>query len=140
MLAVLYHSELGALQTELGKAPYLFLIEHGADVNESNRFLMTPLMMTAFTGDAVVAKILLQNGAQIDMLNYHGETAAHLAFQENKADVLQTLINSGTDTCLRSYTGLCLQDKEMQPILSERGVFIKKHHFSTSYRSIGDAR
>lgn len=126
MLAVLYNNQLTDLNKKLGMPAYLFLLEQGADVNESNIFQMTPLMITAFTGDVTVAHELIQRGAQIDSVNYHDETAAHLAFQEGKNDLLQLLIDKGTDTALRSYSELCLEDREIKEILKERGISLKK--------------
>lgn len=137
MLAVLYQVYLKDLQEELGEPPYLFLIKQGADINASNRFMMTPLMMTAFTKEVTVASTLIQQGAEINMCNYHDETVLHLAYQEGNFSskencdprakvLLQTLINAGADINLRSYTKLCLSDKEIQSVLTKQGIFLKK--------------
>lgn len=104
MLAVLYQVYLKDLQEELGEPPYLFLIKQGAEIN---------------------------------MCNYHDETVLHLVYQEGNFSskencdprakaLLQTLINAGADINLRSYTKLCLSDKEIQSVLTKQGIFLKK--------------
>merc|ERR1711907_95600 len=60
----------------------------------------TPLHMAAFSGYAMYADALLENGASADMKDYEGNTAVHLAARNSDIDCLIALLryNAPTDS------------------------------------------
>lgn len=71
------------------------LDEVGFDVDEaSTRDSMTPLHISAFTGNYTMTKFLLQRKATIDKPNAAGETPLNLAFRIQDPEIAQLIINA----------------------------------------------
>ncbi|MEJ2413873.1 MAG: ankyrin repeat domain-containing protein [Sulfurimonas sp.] len=69
-----------------------YLIEHGRDVNQTNRRSgFTPLMAAACYGRVEIAKILMENGVDQDARDSKGFSAADFARKMNKKSVLEVL-------------------------------------------------
>ena len=72
------------------------LVKAGADVNliaGDGRF---PLLAAAEAGDGLLARRLIELGAQVDNTST-GETALHIAVQEDQVDVMRLLLEYGAD-------------------------------------------
>ncbi len=92
-----------------------YCIDHRIGLTETNRFGINPLMMAAIINDIELAQKLLsvsdENGTRlidINAMNTHYETAAHLAYQSGKGDkfaLLNLLIESGCDLSITSFPG-----------------------------------
>ena len=67
------------------------LIDKGADVNRHTTHEDPPLF---YSYTQSVAKLLLDNGADINILNREGNTLLHQCCSENKEDVVEFLLNN----------------------------------------------
>ncbi|MBN1212652.1 MAG: ankyrin repeat domain-containing protein [candidate division Zixibacteria bacterium] len=81
-----------------------FLILNGAEVNppeykdpDSNCFFRptTPLHLAARHSDLEVSKILLENGARLNVRNQEGETPLYLAASQGHTDITEYLLEKG---------------------------------------------
>ena len=70
------------------------LIEQGSDVNEVDKFGMTPLMYAA-RGQTEIVRLLLERGADLNPINKDGDQAVHIAIREGRTLIAQTLIEQG---------------------------------------------
>jgi ankyrin repeat protein len=66
------------------------LIDLGADVNIRGQLSQTPLMYAAEMNMLNVARVLIENGANVELQNANGRTAMDLATTEN----MRALLNS----------------------------------------------
>lgn len=72
------------------------LDEAGFDVDEpSTKDLMTPLHISAFTGNYLMTKFLLGRKAAIDKPNAAGATPLTLAFRSQDPEIVQLIIRAG---------------------------------------------
>jgi ankyrin repeat protein len=72
------------------------LLEEGLNVNVL-RDGVTPLMLAASSGQAGIAEVLFQAGANVNERNDEGRTALHLAaFDQPGADIVELLLQSGS--------------------------------------------
>ncbi len=71
----------------------------GANVNEvMPKTLHTPLMVTSASNFAGVASLLLENGANTELVDSRGNTALHLAARHKKGvEVVKVLLQHGAD-------------------------------------------
>jgi ankyrin repeat protein len=99
-------------------------IAAGADIDEchSEGAGMTPLMKTFWNdGCDAIADVLLDNGADVTIINRDNRTALHYACMENRPEIVKRLLAMGADpndttpdgsTILgpraRSGSGVCL--------------------------------
>ena len=73
------------------------LLSHGADVN-AMQSEGSPLMMCAYCGYLELAKVLLKNGAEVDLaVPEGGETALHMASVTGMLEVARLLVEAGAD-------------------------------------------
>lgn len=70
------------------------LVKAGADPNFRDQYYgLTPLMYAALYGRAEVAKLLLEQGADINMQSAGGDTAIIIAARNQKHDVLRMIVS-----------------------------------------------
>jgi hypothetical protein len=74
----------------------------------------TPLMSAAKGGFKGVVELLLQNGADVNMVNSDSMTALHLASQAGHLETVQTLVTYGADSQAKSK-GQTAQDLATDP-------------------------
>ncbi|KAL3492817.1 ankyrin repeat-containing domain protein [Aspergillus germanicus] len=68
------------------------------DVNAFSQRGTTPLFLASFNGDAKVAKLLIDNGANVEARNKKGRTALHIAAKHDRnVEILFVLLNAGAD-------------------------------------------
>ena len=65
--------------------------------NESGLFGTTPLHVVAIWGDVESARILLDNGAEIDVSAEEDHTALHEAISQGHLEMVRLLISRGAD-------------------------------------------
>lgn len=86
------------------------LIKSGCNVNEIRRNTFA-LYEAATAGNLRVAKLLLENGAKINLQNYHGRTALMGAAEYEHIEMLDYLLSHKADPNLRNqsrYTALMI--------------------------------
>ena len=74
------------------------IIDHGADVNATNNYNISPLMTACQTGNAEAINVLFNAGADPSIADFNGVTLIHqsVVLGCNKK-TLQTIINHGAD-------------------------------------------
>jgi len=71
------------------------LLDKGAKINEWN--FGTPLIMAASSGKLEIAKLLIERGADLNMIGQNGWTALGCAAAEGHSDIVDLLISKGAD-------------------------------------------
>jgi tetratricopeptide (TPR) repeat protein len=71
------------------------LLDKGAKINEWN--YGTPLIMAASTGRLEIAKLLIERGADLNMIGQNGWTALGCAAAEGHSEIVDLLISKGAD-------------------------------------------
>jgi ankyrin repeat protein len=118
----------------------LVFLEYGADINlKSGILLSTPLhditrsgAMNRESNAVEVAKLLLENGAEVNSTNWMGNTPLHNAASEfGSLDLLALLLQKGAELNARNNDGetpLCLvrkREKDMGVLKYHRFHFLK---------------
>ncbi len=110
--AINFYSEDGF--TPLGLACYFghyeiarYLVLKGADVNmpSNNGFKVYPLHSAAAGNYTDIARMLLENNAEINVKQQAGATALHAAAQNGNIDFLILLLSNGADVNIRMEGG-----------------------------------
>lgn len=74
------------------------LVDSGADINAANASGQTPLHLAAANGDAGMVQVLLEDGAEFDLLDTgEGLSALHVAAQCGHEQVVDLLVRYGAD-------------------------------------------
>jgi ankyrin repeat protein len=79
------------------------LIHYGANVNEKNNILLTPLHMTRGPG---IVRELIDNGAEIDAVDHKKITPLHLACRFGDIETVVLLIHHGANVNSQDKRGL----------------------------------
>ena len=110
--AINFYAEDGF--TPLGLACYFgqyeiarYLVLKGADVNmpSNNGFRVYPLHSAAAGNYTQIARMLIENNAQINVKQQAGATALHSAAQNGNIDLLILLLEHGADVNIRMEGG-----------------------------------
>lgn len=83
------------------------LLQNGADENlaEKEGLQGTPLMYAASTGNKLLCKLLIDNGAKVNQLDINGDHALNWATYYGNVAIMNLLIKSGTDLTIKSKHG-----------------------------------
>jgi hypothetical protein len=65
----------------------------------------TPLHWAALKGHIEIARLLLQNGAEVNAKDYDGRTPLHFAASQGKVDILHLLVENDADLEAQSNSG-----------------------------------
>ena len=105
------------------------LLDRGADLNERNKILQTPLDVASEHGKLAIAKKLIKYGADVNSRDTLGWTPLHVAARHEHIDVVELLLNNGADihaTEREGYTALHIASSwgypEIVRLLLERGA------------------
>lgn len=80
-------------------------IARGAKVNHTNLIGSTPLHAAAWRGDLAMAKLLIEEGAQVNITDTRsGETPLHSAARGNEPAMTAFLLEAGADPHARTHT------------------------------------
>ncbi|XP_064637949.1 ankyrin repeat domain-containing protein 17-like [Lineus longissimus] len=71
------------------------LVNAGCDVNKADNEGWTAIYQSAFGGDSVITRILLDHKARINVLTNRGDSLLHGAIYGNKLDIVNMLIDAG---------------------------------------------
>ncbi|KAI1379057.1 hypothetical protein F4677DRAFT_410423 [Hypoxylon crocopeplum] len=85
------------------------LLDHGANLEVKDQIGRTPLLWAATNGNVGLARILLENHANVAATNNRGRTALHLAAESNHkehhVDMVKLLLSYGANSCAISDGG-----------------------------------
>ncbi|KAB0799494.1 hypothetical protein PPYR_07374 [Photinus pyralis] len=99
------------------------LLENKADVNIADLRGATPLHRAASKGNLEIVKLLVEcSSLQIDSRDYYGNSALHLACEEDRVDEAKLLVQKGADINLTNkerQTPLQLCTKQLAAALLE---------------------
>ncbi|TRZ03944.1 hypothetical protein DNTS_029287 [Danionella cerebrum] len=73
------------------------LIDHGAEVNDSNELGYTPMLLAAELGNTETFKVLLSKKARLDVRLPNQISSLHLAVRSGSLQIAQILLNNGID-------------------------------------------
>ena len=74
------------------------IVDHGADVNATDKKKVTALMLACEKGDKDAINVLLDAGADPNIVDGMGATCIHRAvFKGCSKDVLETIVDHGAD-------------------------------------------
>ena len=73
------------------------LLRHGANVNQIQciEYKIAPIHQVVKTGNTELAKLLLKNGANLNLQQNNGDTALHLAIQNQNSEMVNTFLTHG---------------------------------------------
>lgn len=101
----------------------------------------TSLHLAAYFGHKDVVKILLENGAGIDVTNPNGDTALHKAAYTGRLEVVRVLLDAGADVTMINSEGqtprLCAKTREISDLILAAEAHDNKEreeHFLSSVR------
>jgi ankyrin repeat protein len=80
-----------------------YLVAHGASLKVTGRFQQSPLQLAAYMGYTDIARVLLNNKADVDERGPWGETALHWAAVRGNIDVAALLLERGADATSRTF-------------------------------------
>ena len=87
-----------AVRQDRSKAVLQAITDHGADVNATNKYKRTALMIACKMGNADAMDVLLNAGSDHKIADVNGATWIHHALTGNcKKEILQTIIKHGAD-------------------------------------------
>lgn len=75
----------------------IFLLQCGADVNQTNCYKSTPLMYAVKYGSAELVSLILSQQPDLTAISFMGSVAAHWAIWPGRKDVLELLLQAGAD-------------------------------------------
>lgn len=84
----------------------ILLQQDASLVNARGLYLWTPLMAAAHEGHLMVVRMLVENGAQLDVCSHYGSTALYLACLRGHADIAEFLLMCGADATIRRIDGM----------------------------------
>ena len=73
------------------------LLDQGADVDERDERLKTPLHVASWQGKIEIVRTLIKYGADVNALDIEGWTPIHFAAQNERVDLLPLLLDNSAD-------------------------------------------
>lgn len=90
----LFYAVIGEQQLHLGFAYDLLNEESDADVNITDKFGLTPLMLACKLGNTRIAHMLVTRGAEVSTISKHGYTALTFACMNGNNAIVTMLLNT----------------------------------------------
>jgi hypothetical protein len=110
-------------------------IAAGSDLNEKEPSGgSSPMITAALFGKTEVVKVLIDAGADINLINNDGSTALHTAAFFGRVEIVQELIRSGADTNILNSAGSTALASAEVPFDQVKGVF---DYFKTTFGPMG---
>ncbi|EKX45485.1 hypothetical protein GUITHDRAFT_71382, partial [Guillardia theta CCMP2712] len=82
------------------------LLQHGLSVNAQTMVGDTPLMMAVMGGHRETVEHLIENAADVNMLNGDKESALHKAVSESTQNIVRVLCAAGASLAVKNRDGL----------------------------------
>jgi ankyrin repeat protein len=82
----------------------------GTDVNQKDKFRLTPLHYTGAYGHKEIAELLISKGADVNAKGKNGWTPLHYAARNGHKEVVELLIAEGADVNAKDYGSTSLFD------------------------------
>ncbi len=102
-----YYYSLGLNSLNACKEIMISLINHGADINKTEKLNgFTPLFQTVDAKLFPLTKILLENGADVNIKSFSGDTPLLISIQTANITMVQLLIDNGADISIENNDGL----------------------------------
>ena len=104
------------------KAVVEFLHRKGANLNDKNKELLTPLHLACDKSHYDIMDILLKHGAKVNALDSHGQAALHRCAREGNVQACRILLSFGADpsiVSLQGYTAAQLATESVAKLLAE---------------------
>jgi ankyrin repeat protein len=104
-------NKLCKIKSKRGKMQYIRYEDLGltrtdtSDVNQSEGNANTPLHRAIERGDIIELKMLLSNGAYVNIVGKDGETPLHLAVKNGNVQVIKLLLALGADVNAQDNDG-----------------------------------
>ena len=98
-------------QNELGQSPLSWAIDKNqieivrvllTEYNLNSKMINNALFDAVYLGDIDIAKLLIENGADINTQKEFGNTSLHLAVREKNFDLVKLLIEYGADVNIKN--------------------------------------
>ncbi|CAH1784885.1 unnamed protein product, partial [Owenia fusiformis] len=81
------------------------LIRKGANLNDKNKDMLTPLHVAADKAHFDIMDILLKQGAKVNAIDLLGQTALHRVAQQGNMQACRLLLSYGLDSSIVSLQG-----------------------------------
>lgn len=101
------------------------LIDKGANVNRKTMEQVTALMWATDIGNT---EIVLENGADIDAINFKGHTALIIAVRKEKLEMVKFLIDNNAELNTKSNYGQTTLDEALEYDLKEIVAILMKNN------------
>ena len=95
----------------------LAILGEGVDPNGSNAIGQTSLHVAAIWGHANVARVLINNGASVDLVNNDGQSPLWFAVRNDKIEFVKVLIEKGAKVNKLPKNLLDITSPEMKALL-----------------------
>ncbi len=96
----------------------------GADLDARDPIARsTALIMAATFGQSEAVKVLIEAGAELDLVNSYGSTALHVAALLCHGEVVQKLLDGGADKTIRDGSGFTAHDLVSSPFEQARVMY-----------------
>ncbi len=82
-----------------------FLLDNGADINETDGSGNTALMGICFKGHTDIAKLLLEKGAEVNHINAMGATGLIYAATFKQLEIARLLLRYGANSSIKDPKG-----------------------------------
>jgi ankyrin repeat protein len=104
-----------------------YLIHHGIDINQRQQNNSTPLMIALMRLSPNCAKLIIEQGADINATNDYNETALLFAIDERlPSNIITLLIDKGANiNCFTKISDRCSQTPLMRAILCNNFDIVK---------------
>lgn len=82
------------------------LLKYGADINATESWGQTPLLLAAQKGSATLLRLLIDHGALIDVVSkVQAESPLHACCKCQNLECVQLLLDAGADVTIRNGAG-----------------------------------
>jgi len=111
------------------------LIKTGADINEKEPAGGScPLISAAVFGKTEIALVLIEAGADINLVNNEGSTPLHTAAFFCRTEIVSALLEKGADTSVKNKAGSTATEAVLAPFEAVKGIY---EYFGKIYEPLG---
>src|SRR3954468_4768314 len=82
------------------------LVKRGADINATDGFDNTPLILAVIMNETEAAQTLIDKGADLEKMNRGGNTALMMSIMNGRVEMLRLLLDGGADSVSGNMYGV----------------------------------